>query len=108
MARVGNRHAPVAGQAILIKKTAAWALIVITVGLVCVALLRPNPPAWNDPPTPLQSGVQRPSGRDPQQGMGRGGAPCPFEDGDPSGHPCWWTDADGSIYYVDSSEYRGE
>lgn len=32
---------------------------------------------------------------------------CQFEDGDPSGEPCLWTDPDtGKVYVVDSSNYK--
>ena len=31
---------------------------------------------------------------------------CEYEDGDPSGQPCLWTDPDtGTVYVVDSSNY---
>lgn len=30
---------------------------------------------------------------------------CPYEDGDPSGRPCVWTDWTGKGYFVDSVEY---
>ncbi|QFG10455.1 hypothetical protein KIV65_gp12 [Mycobacterium phage Anthony] len=33
--------------------------------------------------------------------------PCLYEDGNPDGYECLWTDPDtGSTYYVDSANYR--
>jgi hypothetical protein len=34
---------------------------------------------------------------------------CPYEDGDPDGTPCMWTDPDpGAQYYVNSDNYRAD
>lgn len=33
---------------------------------------------------------------------------CQYEDGNPDGQPCSWTDPDtGRAFYVDSANYRG-
>lgn len=33
---------------------------------------------------------------------------CQFEDGNPDGQPCTWTDPDtGRAFYVDPANYRG-
>lgn len=31
---------------------------------------------------------------------------CEYEDGNPNGEPCLWTNRSGLTFYVDSSEYR--
>ena len=52
--------------------------------------------------SPLQTGRQ-----DAPRGKGAASATCFYEDGNPDGNACVWTDPDtGAVMWVDSSEYR--
>lgn len=113
-----------------IKERVLLAILLATVVTVVCSLMSNRLATWVEAPKPLRTGVQSPPPELPRSldlgpvvttdGIAGCFTPevalavecleraplCPYEDGDPSGWPCLWSDpGTGAVTYRDSREY---